>query len=134
MGKSKTVIINLRIDDNDHDVISEIAKNEARSINNQYRLITGSWINNNTEFESSFIRKAVNKDDDSVDDKVKMVNLSLRLGEHDYKTISEMAAKEARSFNGQMRYVLSEFLLRNGFKSDLYGDVSKDNKEDEQLF
>ena len=67
-------------------------------------------------------------------DAIKMTSVSLRIDEHDYKTISEMAAKEARSFNGQMRYVLSEFLLRNGFKSDLYGDVSKDNKEDEQLF
>lgn len=134
MSKRRTVIINLRIDQEDHNIISDIAQKEARPINSHYRMIAGKWINENTEFESVFIQKDRQIDVSADIDAIKMVNVSLCLGEHDYKTISELAAKEARSFNGQMRYVLSEFLLRNGFKSDLYGDVGKDNKEDEQLF
>ena len=60
-GKKQTRIIQLRIDEKDHDILADIARKEARPINSQYRMIIGRWINDNTEKESAFIQK-VNKD------------------------------------------------------------------------
>jgi len=57
--KKRTVIINLRIDEKDHQILSELAKREFRAINTQYRMIIGKWINSNTEFESDFIEKDI---------------------------------------------------------------------------
>jgi hypothetical protein len=61
--KKQTRIIQLRIDEKDHDILTDIARKEARPINSQYRMIVGKWINENTAEESAFIQK-VNKDED----------------------------------------------------------------------
>lgn len=60
--KKNTVLIQLRIDEKDHKILSNIARKEVRSINSQYRMIIGRWINENTTEESAFIQK-VNNDD-----------------------------------------------------------------------
>jgi len=39
--KKRTTIINLRIDEKDHQILSELARNEFRPINTQYRMIIG---------------------------------------------------------------------------------------------
>lgn len=57
--KKRTTIINLRIDEKDHHILSEIARNEFRAINTQYRMIIGKWINANTPHESDFIEKDI---------------------------------------------------------------------------
>lgn len=62
---------------------------------------------------------------------MKMLNVSLRIDEHDYDIITEWAKKDARSFNMQVRYMLGKYIELNGRKSALFGDV---NKEDEQFF
>lgn len=134
MSKKRTVIINLRIDQEDHNIIADIAQKEVRPINTHYRMITGKWINENTEFESVFIQKDRQIDVSADIDAIKMINVSLRLDEHDYDIITEWAKKDARSFNGQVRYMLGKYIELNGRRSALFGDVSKDNKEDEQLF
>lgn len=64
-------------------------------------------------------------------DAIKMTSVSLRIDEHDYDIITEWAKKDARSFNGQVRYMLGKYIELNGGRSALFGDV---NKEDEQLF
>lgn len=130
MSKKRTVIINLRIDQEDHNIIADIAQKEARPINNHYRMITGKWINENTDFESVFVEKnkQVVATDDLIDSKVKMLNVSLRLDEHDYDVIKERATKDARSFNMQVRYMLGKYIELTGDKSAVFGDVSKDNK------
>ena len=53
--RKQTRIIQLRIDEKDHAILSDIARKEARPINNQYRMILGDWINRNTAEESAFI-------------------------------------------------------------------------------
>lgn len=58
-------------------------------------------------------------------DAIKMINVSLCLDEHDYKTISDIAQKEARSFEGQVRYMLSKHIQLNGRESALFADVCK---------
>lgn len=131
MTKKRTVIVNLRIDQEDHNIISDIAQKEARPINNHYRMITGKWINENTEFESVFIQKDRQIDVTADIDAIKMISVSLRIDEHDYDIITEWAKKDARSFNGQVRYMLGKYIELNGRRSALFGDV---NKEDEQLF
>lgn len=131
MSKKRTVIINLRIDQEDHNIIADIAQKEARPINNHYRMITGKWINENTEFESVFIQKDRQIDVTADIDAIKMISVSLRIDEHDYDIITEWAKKDARSFNGQVRYMLGKYIELNGRRSALFGDV---NKEDEQLF
>lgn len=55
--KKETIIINLRIDAKDHKILSDLARNEFRPINTQYRMIIGKWINGNTQHESAFIEK-----------------------------------------------------------------------------
>ena len=65
-------------------------------------------------------------------DAIKMVNVSLRIDEHDYDIITEWAKKDARSFNGQVRYMLGKYIELNGGRSAVFSDV-RDNK-DEQLF
>lgn len=132
MSKKRTVIINLRIDQEDHNIIADIAKKEVRPINTHYRMIAGKWINENTEFESVFVEKDkhVVTTDDLIDNKAKMLSVSLRIDEHDYDVITEWARKDARSFNMQVRYMLGKYIELNGRKSALFGD---DNKE-EQLF
>lgn len=57
--KKRTTIINLRIDEKDHHILSELARNEFRPINTQYRMIIGKWINENTQHESAFIEKDI---------------------------------------------------------------------------
>lgn len=93
-------------------------------------MITGKWINENTDFESVFVEKnkQVVATDDLIDSKVKMLNVSLRLDEHDYDVIKERATKDARSFNMQVRYMLGKYIELTGDKSAVFGDVSKDNK------
>lgn len=133
MGKRRTVIINLRIDQEDHNIIADIAQNEARPINGHYRMIVGKWINENTSFESAFVEKNRQIDVTADIDAIKMINVSLRIAEHDYKIITEMAKADVRSFNSQVRYMLGKYIQLNGGNSTLFGDVS-DNKEDKQLF
>lgn len=129
MNKKRTVIINLRIDQEDHNIIADIAQKEARPINNHYRMITGKWINENTEFESVFIQKDRQIDVSADIDAIKMTSVSLRIDEHDYDIITEWAKKDARSFNGQVRYMLGKYIELNGRKSALFGDPIKE-KED----
>ena len=62
---------------------------------------------------------------------MKMLSVSLRIDEHDYDVITEWARKDARSFNMQVRYMLGKYIVLNGGRSALFGDV---NKENEQLF
>ena len=66
-----------------------------------------------------------------MENKMKMLSVSLRIDEHDYDVITEWAKKDARSFNMQVRYMLGKYIELNGRKSALFGDV---NKEDEQFF
>ena len=131
MNKKRTVIINLRIDQEDHNIIANIAQKEVRPINTHYRMIAGKWINENTEFESVFIQKDRQIDVSADIDAIKMTSVSLRIDEHDYDIITEWAKKDACSFNGQVRYMLGKYIELNGGRSALFGDV---NKEDEQLF
>lgn len=62
--KKRTTIINLRIDEKDHQILSDLARNEFRPINTQYRMIIGKWINDNTHHESDFIEKERGYKDD----------------------------------------------------------------------
>lgn len=128
MSKKRTVIINLRIDQEDHNIIADIAQKEARPINNHYRMITGKWINENTDFESAFIQKDRQIDVSADIDAIKMINVSIRIDEHDYNVITELAKKDARSLTGQIRYMLGKYIEQNGGRSAVFGDVSKDNK------
>ena len=121
MSKKRTVIINLRIDQEDHNIIADIAQKEVRPINTHYRMVVGKWINENTDFESVFIQKDRQIDVSADIDAIKMINVSLRIDEHDYNVITELAKKEARSLTGQIRYMLRKYI-------ELTGDVSKDNK------
>lgn len=134
MSKKRTVIINLRIDQEDHNIIADIAKKEVRPINTHYRMITGKWINENTDFESVFVEKNRQIDVSADIDAIKMISVSLRIDEHDYDVITEWAKKDARSFNGQVRYMLGKYIELNGGRSAVFGDVDKDNRENEQLF
>ena len=67
--KKRTTIINLRIDEKDHQILSELARKEFRAINTQYRMIIGKWINDNTHYESDFIEKERRYKDDLVSDR-----------------------------------------------------------------
>lgn len=67
--KKRTTIINLRIDEKDHQILSELARKEFRAINTQYRMIIGKWINDNTHHESDFIEKERRYKDDLVSDR-----------------------------------------------------------------
>ena len=60
-----------------------------------------------------------------MENKMKMINVSLRIDEHDYDIITEWAKKDARSFNMQVRYMLGKYIELNGHRSALFGDVSK---------
>lgn len=62
--KKRTTIINLRIDEKDHQILSDLARKEFRAINTQYRMIVGKWINENTHHESDFIEKERRYKDD----------------------------------------------------------------------
>lgn len=121
MSKKRTVIVNLRIDQEDHNIIADIAQKEARPINNHYRMITGKWINENTDFESVFIQKYRQIDVSADIDAINTINVSIRIDERDYNVITELAKKEARSLTGQIRYMLRKYI-------ELTGDVDKDDK------
>lgn len=54
-----------------------------------------------------------------------MINVSIRIDEHDYDVIKERATKDARSFNMQVRYMLGKYIELTGDKSAVFGDVSK---------
>lgn len=62
-----------------------------------------------------------------MDNKLKTVVVSLRLGVHDYKTIQGMAKSEVRSFNNQVRYIIGNYIKSTGLKSDVF-----DKMEDEK--
>jgi hypothetical protein len=126
MSKKKTVIINLRIDQEDHNIISDIAHKEARPINSHYRMIAGKWINENTNFESAFIQKEsdnVNATNSIEDNKDLLIPITLRLGKHDYELICGFAKNEARSVNGQIRYILGNYIKSVGLQSDVFDDI-----------
>lgn len=129
MSKKRTVIINLRIDQEDHNIIADIAQKEARPINNHYRMVVGKWINENTDFESAFIQKDRQIDVSADIDAIKMINVSLRLDEHDYNVITEWAKKDARSVTGQIRYMLGKYIELNGVSSAVFGDPSRERND-----
>lgn len=56
---------------------------------------------------------------------MKMINVSMRIDEHDYDVITEYAKKDARSLNGQLRYIIGKYIEQNGGRSAVFGDVSK---------
>lgn len=129
MSKKRTVIINLRIDQEDHNIIADIAQKEVRPINTHYRMIVGKWINENTDFESVFIQKDRQIDVTADIDAIKMISVSLRIDEHDYDIITEWAKKDARSFTGQVRYMLGKYIELNGGRSALFGDPAKKRED-----
>lgn len=58
-----------------------------------------------------------------MDNKLKTIAVSLRLGVHDYKTIQGMAKNEARSVNSQIRYILGNYIKSIGLQSDVFDDI-----------
>lgn len=64
-----------------------------------------------------------------MENKMKMINVSLRIAEHDYDIITDWAKKDARSFNGQIRYMLGKYIELNGGKSTLFGDPAKKRED-----
>lgn len=62
-----------------------------------------------------------------MDNKLKTVIVSLRLGTHDYKIIQGMAKNEVRSFNNQIRFILGKYIKSVGLESDVF-DVIEDEK------
>ena len=64
-----------------------------------------------------------------MENKVKMINVSLRIDEHDYDVIKERAIKDARSFNMQVRYMLGKYIELTGDKSAVFGDPTKERND-----
>ncbi len=75
-----------------------------------------------------------------MDNKLKTVVVSLRLGVHDYKILQGMARNEVRSFNNQIRFILANYIKSVGLQSDVFDDIEDEkpvrvdynaNKEDD---
>lgn len=75
-----------------------------------------------------------------MDNKLKTVVVSLRLGVHDYKILQGMARNEVRSFNNQIRFILGNYIKSVGLQSDVFDDIEDEkpvrvdyntNKEDD---
>lgn len=58
-----------------------------------------------------------------MDNKLKTVVVTLRLGVNDYKTIKGMARNEVRSFNSQVNFILGNYIKSIGLQSDVFDDI-----------
>ena len=58
-----------------------------------------------------------------MDNKLKTVVVTLRLGVNDYKTIKGMARNEVRSFNSQVSFILGNYIKSIGLQSDVFDDI-----------